>query len=63
MCDIVLSSDDAYFQDMAHLPRNLSPGDGVQNIWPLVMGAIVSLCAVDGPEDHRPDGPRLGRRE
>ena len=38
MCDIVLASDDAYFQDMAHLPRNLSPGDGVQNIWPLVMG-------------------------
>src|SRR5262249_61236541 len=28
MCDIVLASDDAYFQDTAHLPRNLSPGDG-----------------------------------
>ena len=38
MCDIVLASEDAYFQDMAHFPRNLSPGDGLQNIWPLVMG-------------------------
>ena len=38
MCDIVLASDDAYFQDMAHFPRNLSPGDGIQNVWPLVMG-------------------------
>ena len=38
MCDVVLASDDAYFQDMAHFPRNLSPGDGIQNIWPLVMG-------------------------
>ena len=38
MCDIVLASDDAYFQDMAHFPRNLSPGDGIQNIWPLVIG-------------------------
>jgi enoyl-CoA hydratase/carnithine racemase len=23
---------------MAHFPRNLSPGDGVQNIWPMVLG-------------------------
>jgi enoyl-CoA hydratase/carnithine racemase len=38
MCDVVLASEDAYFQDMAHFPRNLSPGDGIQNIWPLVMG-------------------------
>jgi enoyl-CoA hydratase/carnithine racemase len=38
MCDIVLASDDAYFQDLAHFPRNLSPGDGVQNIWPMVFG-------------------------
>ena len=38
MCDVVLASDDAYFQDMGHFPRNLSPGDGIQNIWPLIMG-------------------------
>ena len=38
MCDVVLASDDASFQDMGHFPRNLSPGDGIQNIWPLVLG-------------------------
>ena len=27
MCDPVLASDDAYFQDAAHFPRNLTPGD------------------------------------
>jgi enoyl-CoA hydratase/carnithine racemase len=38
LCDIVLASEDAYFQDLAHFPRNLSPGDGIQNVWPLVLG-------------------------
>ena len=38
MCDIVLASDDAYFQDLAHFVSNLSPGDGVQNIMPRVFG-------------------------
>jgi enoyl-CoA hydratase/carnithine racemase len=38
MCDVVLASEDAYFQDLAHFPRNLSPGDGLQNVWPLVFG-------------------------
>jgi enoyl-CoA hydratase/carnithine racemase len=38
MCDIVLASEDAYFQDLAHFVSNLSPGDGVQNILPRVIG-------------------------
>jgi enoyl-CoA hydratase/carnithine racemase len=38
MCDIVLASEDAYFQDLAHFVSNLSPGDGVQNIMPRVIG-------------------------
>ena len=38
MCDIVLASEDAYFQDLAHFPRNLSPGDGMHTIWPMVIG-------------------------
>ncbi len=38
LCDVVLASEDAYFQDLAHFPRNLSPGDGLQNVWPLVLG-------------------------
>ncbi len=38
MCDVVLCSDDAYFQDAAHFPRNLSPGDGVHTIMPMIIG-------------------------
>ena len=38
MCDIVLASEDAYFQDGAHFVANFSPGDGVQNVWPRAIG-------------------------
>lgn len=38
MCDIVLASENAYFQDSAHFVANVSPGDGVQNIWPRIIG-------------------------
>ncbi len=38
MCDIVLASEKAYFQDLAHFVSNLAPGDGVQNIWPRAIG-------------------------
>jgi enoyl-CoA hydratase/carnithine racemase len=36
--DIVLASEDAYFQDLAHFPRGLVPGDGQHVIWPLLVG-------------------------
>ena len=32
--DIVLASEDAYFQDLAHFPRGMVPGDGQHVIWP-----------------------------
>lgn len=38
MCDIVLASDDAFFQDSAHVPRGLAPGDGVHIAWPRAIG-------------------------
>jgi enoyl-CoA hydratase/carnithine racemase len=38
MCDIVLASEDAYFQDSAHFPRGLVPGDGVHIAWPRALG-------------------------
>ena len=38
MCDIVIASEDAYFQDSAHFPRGLVPGDGVNVIWPMILG-------------------------
>jgi enoyl-CoA hydratase/carnithine racemase len=38
MCDIVLASDTAYFQDGAHIPRGVVPGDGAHIVWPMVLG-------------------------
>jgi enoyl-CoA hydratase/carnithine racemase len=36
--DIVLASEDAYFQDLAHFPRGMVPGDGQHVIWPSLVG-------------------------
>ncbi len=36
--DIVLASEDAYFQDLAHFPRGMVPGDGQHVIWPMLVG-------------------------
>mgnify|MGYP003385006942 CR=1 FL=1 len=38
LCDIVLAADTAWFQDAPHFPGGLVPGDGVQIIWPLLLG-------------------------
>ena len=39
LCDIVLASDTAAFQDAPHFPNGVVPGDGVHLVWPLVLGA------------------------
>lgn len=36
--DIVLASDDTYFQDTAHFPGGMVPGDGMHVVMPLLMG-------------------------
>lgn len=38
MCDIVLASETACFQDSAHFVGGLVPGDGVHVVFPMVMG-------------------------
>lgn len=38
LCDIVLASDKACFADQPHFPNGLVPGDGVQVIWPMLIG-------------------------
>lgn len=38
LCDVVLASERAYFQDAPHFPGGLVPGDGVHIVWPLVLG-------------------------
>ncbi len=38
MCDIVLASETATFQDSAHFVGGLVPGDGVHVVFPMAMG-------------------------
>jgi enoyl-CoA hydratase/carnithine racemase len=38
LCDIVIASDTTTFQDNPHFINGLVPGDGVQVIWPLLLG-------------------------
>jgi enoyl-CoA hydratase/carnithine racemase len=38
MCDIVLAADHAWLQDGTHFARGVVPGDGVQTVWPMVLG-------------------------
>jgi enoyl-CoA hydratase/carnithine racemase len=38
LCDIVLASENAAFQDAPHFPNGIVPGDGVHIVWPLVLG-------------------------
>ncbi len=38
LSDVVICSEDTYFQDEAHVPSGLVPGDGVQVVWPLLIG-------------------------
>ena len=40
LCDIVLASEDAYFQDMPHPAFGITPGDGVHILWPEVIGEL-----------------------
>ena len=38
LSDIVLAGEQAVFQDKAHYTANLVPGDGVQAVWPALIG-------------------------
>jgi enoyl-CoA hydratase/carnithine racemase len=38
LCDIVLASENATFQDLPHFPHGLVPGDGVHAVYPLLLG-------------------------
>src|SRR6266404_3845959 len=38
LCDIVLAADDVRFQDSAHFPNGMVPGDGMHSIYPLLLG-------------------------
>ena len=62
LCDIVLASENALFQDSTHFIRGNVPGDGVHVIWPLLLGTNrgryflltgQTLSAVGGPGVRR----------
>ena len=38
LCDIVLASETAEFQDAPHFEMGIVPGDGVHLVWPLLLG-------------------------
>jgi len=40
ICDMILASEDAEFQDLPHLAFGIVPGDGVHVLWPEVIGSI-----------------------
>ena len=60
--DIVLASEDAYFQDLAHFPRGMVPGDGQHVIWPCSSDATgrgtCSSPARSSPPRRRSNGAR-----
>ena len=39
LCDIVIASETASFQDSGHFMSNLVPGDGVHVVYPMLLGA------------------------
>ncbi|GGC00502.1 crotonase [Novosphingobium endophyticum] len=38
LADIVLAAEHAEFADIAHVPNGVVPGDGVQVVWPMLLG-------------------------
>jgi enoyl-CoA hydratase/carnithine racemase len=38
LMDIVLASEDAWFQDLSHFPRGMVPGDGQHVVWEALVG-------------------------
>ena len=61
LCDAVLCSSDTYFQDAAHVPGNLVPGDGVHIVWPMILGSSrVRYFLLTGEKIPADDAKALG---
>lgn len=39
LCDVVLASETALFQDAPHFMSGIVPGDGAHIVWPIIIGA------------------------
>lgn len=54
LSDIVLAAEHAEFADLAHGPTGVVPGDGVQTVWPMLLGPNRGrYFLVDWPETER----------
>ena len=61
LCDIVLASDDALFQDAGHFLRGAAPGDGAHVIWSWVLGPVrARYFLLTGQELFAQEALRLG---
>ena len=61
LCDIVLATPQTVFQDKPHFDFGIVPGDGVNLLWPEVIGSIrARVFSVDPPDPRRADRPGLG---
>ena len=61
LCDIVLAAETAQFQDSAHFPSDVVPGDGMHIVYPLLLGHEPRpLFPADRADARRPEGARLG---
>ena len=38
LADVIIAAEDVYFQDRWHFPHRIVPGDGVQVLYPLLLG-------------------------
>jgi enoyl-CoA hydratase/carnithine racemase len=59
LADIVVAGDTAYFQDAPHFAYGAVPGDGVQVVWPLLLGPnrgrhfLLTAAKIDAAEAER----------
>jgi len=59
--DIVIAADHSFFADVPHFPNGLVPGDGVQVLWPYLLGRNRgSYFLLTGQRLSAPEALRLG---
>jgi enoyl-CoA hydratase/carnithine racemase len=61
LSDIVLCTPATYFSDEAHVPNGLVPGDGVQIVWPLLLGINrARYFLLTGQQIHAEEARQMG---
>jgi enoyl-CoA hydratase/carnithine racemase len=61
LCDVVLITQDTFFQDAPHFPEALVPGDSMQIVWPMLLGPNRGrYFLLTGQKLHAEEALRLG---